>query len=272
MSPPHGLRALHGYKSDADSVEAGKCNLDFSFNTEVLEGGPHRKVMMDRSLFRAYSAIYGPFDLGSDRQGKNSQWSAYWSENCIKEDWSRKLIFCHPEQQDINVILCQYLDCFENDPKITKALFVLPNDPYASWWYRLSEKHFKIVGCFPKGSNLFTRIERKHGKVREVVPTDVEHVMVLHSYEPPMTPTIPPPKSGYWPPSAPPTIPSPSETNETRRGQRRFLNYHCSPLGNQLQDSQNSYRISKKYLLQSHQTWEDLIGFLLPSKQEKLNQ
>ena len=113
--------------------------------------------MLHPSLFKAYNARYGPFtvDACCDLEGNNRQLEDFWSQeqDCVKQDWTGKSVYCYPDHSNIDAVLCRYLDCFSHAPGTTRALFVLPDYASASWWQHLYSPRFHVVGYYPKGSD-----------------------------------------------------------------------------------------------------------------------
>ena len=114
----------------------------------------------DADLFWEYYDRFGPFsiDACADNQGKNSQlYGAFWcpKDSCLEHAWNGLNVWCNPPWRIIEPILHHFLECKEQQPYDTHAVFVLPNWPWQPW-YPTVMQHFDVVDYFPAGSQLFT--------------------------------------------------------------------------------------------------------------------
>ena len=112
----------------------------------------------DKSQFADLDRNLGPFDVDAccDLAGYNAHCKVFWTEldDCIKQTWKGKNIYCNPPFNNVLEILKHFLFQWSLDPYGTSATFVLPKWTWASW-YHLRE-HFQCYRTYPKHSPLFT--------------------------------------------------------------------------------------------------------------------
>lgn len=120
-------------------------------------------------------------------------------EDIAPSDSTGKSVLCCPTLENAGRTLLDYLYCFDKQPNTARALFVLPDRPHHEWWnYFWIDPCFRLVSYYPTGSDIFVPTGEASGITECLV------MILLHSK---VAPSIPTPKSGFWPPVTPPAEP-----------------------------------------------------------------
>jgi hypothetical protein len=113
--------------------------------------------MLEKTIFKDIEEQFGPFDFDAccDQEGRNSQLPHFWTpqQDCLKQYWTHKNIYCNPPFSRIDEIVSHCLECFEASPHTTSAVLILPCWPDAPWFSKISQK-FHVVKEYPIGSEI----------------------------------------------------------------------------------------------------------------------
>ena len=121
----------------------------------------HSDWLLDPGLVAQCAAITGAFDVDAcaDPLGHNAQVERFWSklDSCLEHSWAGLHVWCNPDFDMISEVLDHFRRCYSDAPQTTSAVFCVPVWFSQSYWRKL--KGFRVLGCYPAGSDIFSAPE-----------------------------------------------------------------------------------------------------------------